>query len=164
MVEHTMHTLWRHAHQVLYPTEGSPVAAAIMSCGLISKLFESSLWQEKSWVLCTGIRCHIWRNSVDFVDIRSRYLFWRLAFIVKSGFNYSDTTWAPWRFRTKTTPNKRPKLCISNPLWGGGLQSSVGFPQKGPLMRKTLPCYAGERVWNQGRISNTMYRNLCWIP
>ena len=153
---------------------------------------------EKSWVLCTGMRCHIWRNSVDFVDIRStnRHLFFRrLAFIVKSklllflfaffvlfcfvyrtpgiiltmnkGFNYSDTTWAPWRFRTKTAPNKRPKLCITKPLWGGGgggLQSSVGYPQKGPLMRKTFPCYAGESVWNQGRISNTMYRNLCWIP
>ena len=84
---------------------------------------------------------------------------------LNKGFNYSDTTWAPWRFRTKTTPNKRPKFCIINPLWGGGgLQSSVGYPQKGPLMRKTFPCYAGESVWNQGRISNTMNRNLCWIP
>ena len=154
-----MHTFWRHAHQVLYPTEGSPVAAAIMSCGLISKVAYG--WKIVGLVYRHAVS--LWRNSVDFVDIRSRYLFWRLAFIVKSGFNYSDTTWAPWHFRTKTTHNKRPKLCITNPVWGG-LQSSVGFPQKGPLMRKTFPCYAGESVWNQGRISNTMYRNLCWIP
>ena len=118
------------------------------------------------------------------------FFFRRLAFIVKSklllvclhffvlfcfvyctpgiiltmndSFNYGATTWAPWRFRTKTTPNKRPKLCITNPLWG--LQSSVGFPHKEPLMRKTFPCYAGESVWNQGRISNTTYRNPCWNP
>ena len=80
------------------------------------------------------------------------------------GFNYSDTTWAPWCFRTKTTPNKRPKLCITNPLWGRGTPVISGFPQKGPLMRKTFPWYADECVWNQGRMSNTMYRNLCWIP
>ena len=151
MVEHTMHTLWRHAHQVLYPTEGSPVAAAIMSCGWISKLFESSLWQEKPWVLCTGIRCHIWRNSVDFVDIRSRYLFWRLAFIVKSGFNYSDTTWAPWRFRTKTTPNKRPKLCISNPLWGGGGTPVIsGFPSKGAINAENVSMLCGWKSLKSG--------------
>ena len=150
-----MHTLWRHAHQVLYPTEGSPVAAAIMSCGLISKLFESSLWQEKSWVLCTGIRCHIWRNSVDFVDIRSRYLFWRLAFIVKSGFNYSDTTWAPWRFRTKTTPNKMPKLCISNPLCvcvggGGGAPVISGFPSKGAINAENVSMLCGWKSLKSG--------------
>ena len=46
----------------------------------------------------------------------------------------------------------------------GGLQSSVGSPHKGSLMWKTFPCYAGESVWNQGRISNTMYRNPCWNP
>ena len=43
-----------------------------------------------------------------------------LVLTLNKGFNYSDTTWAPWRFRTKTTPNKRPKLCITNPLWGWG--------------------------------------------
>ena len=102
---------------------------------------------EKSWVLCTGMRCHIWRNSVDFVDIRSRYLFSKtsiyckiktIAFLFASfvlscfvyrtpgiiltmnkDFNYSDTAWAPWCFRTKTTHYKRPKLCIT-PVGGGG--------------------------------------------
>ena len=167
-----MHTLWRHAHQVLYPTEGSPVAAAIMSCGLISKLFESSLWLKNrgSCVQACGV---IYEGTPLISSTFGLGIFFRrLAFIVKSklllfcmgkGFNYSDTTWAPWRFRTKTTPNKRPKLCITNTLWGW-LQSSMGSPQKGPLMRERFPCYAGESVWYQGRISNTMYRNLCWIP
>ena len=115
MVEHTMHTLWRRAHQVLYPTEGSPVAAAIMSCGLISKLFESSLWLKNrgSCVQACGV---IGRNSIDFVDIRSWYLFSKTSIYCKSktiaffvlfcfvyrtpgiiltmnkDFNYSDTT------------------------------------------------------------------------
>ena len=46
---------------------------------------------------------------------------------MNKSFDYSTTTWAPWRFRTKTTPNKRPKLCMTNPLWG--LQSSVPSPR-----------------------------------
>ena len=171
MVEHTMHTLWWHTHQVLYPTEGSPVAAAIMSCGLISKLFESILWLKNRGSCVQA--CGVIYEGTPLISstFGLRTFFWRLALIVKSGFNYSDTTWAPWRFRTKTTPNKRPKLCITNPLWGGegwgwgrGGVIIGGFPQKGSLMRKTFSCYAGESVWNQGRISNTMYRNLCWIP
>ena len=167
MVEHTMHTLWRHAHQVLYPTEGSPVAAAIMSCGLISKLFESNLWLKNRGFCLQA--CGVIYEGTPLISSTFGLgtFFRRLAFIVKSklllflfaffvlfcfvyrkpgiiltmnkGFNYSDTTWAPWRFRTKTTPNKRPNLCITNPLWGGRggggggrwLQSSMGSPQKG---------------------------------
>ena len=144
MVEHTMHTLWRHAHQVLYPIEGSPVAAATMSCGLISKLFESSLWLKNrgSCVQACGviyegtplisstfglgtffskisIYCTI-KTIAFFVCIFCFVLFvYRTPGIIltmNKGFNYGDTTWAPWCFRTKTTPNKRPKLCITNPL------------------------------------------------
>ena len=156
MVEHTMAARapgfvsnWR-----------SPVAAAIMGCGLIPKHFESSLRLKNrgSYVQACGVIW--WRNSVDFVDIRSRYLFFSktsiyckiktIAFLfaffvlyclvyctpgiiltMNKCFNYSATTWAPWRFRTKTTPNKRPKLCMTNPLWG--LQSSVPSPHKEPF-------------------------------
>ena len=144
MVEHTMHKPWRHAHQVLYLTDGNPVAAAIMSCGLISKLFESSLWLKNrgSCVQACGV---IYEGTPLISSTFGLGTFFRrLAFIVKSKlllflfaffvlfcfvyctpgiiltmnkvFNYSDTTWAPWRFRTKTNPNKRPKLCITNPL------------------------------------------------
>ena len=193
MIEHTMHTLWRRAHQVLYPTETSPVAAAIMSCGLISKFFESSLWLKNrgSCVQACGVIYEgtplisstfglgtVFSKTSIYCKLKTipfLYAFFVLfCFVYRTpgiiltmnkGFNFSDTTWAPWRFRTKTTPNKRRKLCITNPLWGWGwgLQSSVGSPQKRPLMRKTFPCYAGESVWNQGCISNTIYRNLCWI-
>ena len=144
MVEHAMHTLWWHAHQVLYPTEVSPAAAAIMSCGLISKLFESSLWLKYRGS-CVQ-ECGVIYEGTPLISSTFGLgtFFRRLAFIVKSkllrlfclhflfcfalfivhpglywlwnkGFNYSDTTWAPWRFRTKTT-------------------------------------------------MYTMYRNLCWIP
>ena len=84
MVEHTMHTLWWHAHQVLYPTEGSPAAAAIMSCGLISKLFESSLWLKYrgSCVRECGV---IYEGTPLISSTFSLGTFFRrLAFIVKS--------------------------------------------------------------------------------
>ena len=101
------------------------------------------------------MRCHIWRNSVDFVDIRSRYLYWRLAFIVKSGFNYNDTTWAPWRFRTKTTPNKRAKICITNPLW-----VISGFPWKGAINAENVSMLCGWKCLKPG----THIKYHVWKP
>ena len=84
MVEHTMHTLWRHAHQVLYPTEGSPVAAAIMSCGLISKLFESSLWLKNRGSCVQA--CDVIYEGTPLISSTFGLgtFFRRLAFIVKS--------------------------------------------------------------------------------
>ena len=146
---------------------------------------------EKSWVLCTGTRCHIWRNSVDFVDIRSRYLFSKTSIYckIKTIFVciccfalyivHPGLYWLWIKVSITVTPHEHHGVSEQRQLLikgqnsalltycdgeVGGLQSSVGSPQKGPLMRKTFPCYAGESVWNQGRISNTIYRNLCWIP
>ena len=191
MVEHTMHTLWRHAHQVLYPTEGSPIAAAIMSCGLISKYFESSLY---GWKI-VGL---VYRYAASYDEgtpvISSTSglgtFFRRLAFIVKSKLLlfclhslfcfalfivHPGLYWLRIKVSITVTPHehhgvseqrqlliKGQNSAFTNPSWG--LQSSVASPHKGPLMRKTFPCYAGESVWNQGRISNTMYRNPCWNP
>ena len=154
---------------------------------------------EKSWVLCTGMRCHIWRNSVDFVDIWSRYLFSKtniyfkikaFAFLFAFLFCFAlfivhpGLYWLLIKVSITVTPHEHHGVseqrqllikgqnsallthCEGGGGGGGALQSSVASPQKGPLMRKKFPCYAGESVWDQGRISNTntMCRNLCWIP
>ena len=149
MVEHTMHTLWRHAHQVLYPTEGGPVAAAIMSCRLISKLFESSLWLKNrgSCVQACGViyegtplisstfgQGNFFSKTSIYCKIKTiaflfAFLFCFALFIVNPGLYWLwikvSITVTPHEHHgvseRKTTPNKRPKLCITNPLWGVAL-------------------------------------------
>ena len=144
---------------------------------------------EKSWVLYTGMRCHIWRKSVDFVDIRSRYLFSKtsiyckiktIAFLfaffvlfcfvyrtpgiiltMNKDFNYSDTTWAPWLSEQRQLPIKGQNSAL---LTQGGTPVISGFPSKGAINAENVSMLCGWKSLKSGmHIKYHQYRNLCWI-
>ena len=150
---------------------------------------------EKLWVLCAGMRCQIWRNSLDFVDIRSRYLFSKtsiyckiktIAFLFAFFFCFAlfivhpELYWLWIKVSITVTPHEHHGVSEQRQLLikgqnsallthceGGDSSHQWVTPKRVPrgiIIAEKFACYAGESVWNQGRISNTMYRNLCWIP